>query len=130
MLMWDKEKAIAHLNSHANSHSLGRCAEYVRKAVEAGGLQLGRHGSAKDYGLSLKTVGFLPLGVSAAAQPIAGDVVVIQLILGHPHGHMAMFNGKIWVSDFKQLHGFYPGPSYRKLKPSFVIYRYPSSGKS
>lgn len=122
--MWDKETAIAHLNSHAHSHSLGRCAEYVRKAIEAGGLQLFHHGSAKDYGASLKAVRFLEL--TGAQVPVAGDVIVIQPIPRHPHGHITMFNGQIWVSDFKQFHGFYPGPDYRKLEPSFFLYRYPA----
>jgi hypothetical protein len=57
------------------------------------------------------------------AQPKAGDVAVIQPIPGHPHGHMAMFNGKKWVSDFKQRYGYYPSGAYRKLQPSVVIYR-------
>ncbi|MBP5132993.1 CHAP domain-containing protein, partial [Pseudomonas protegens] len=57
--------------------------------------------------------------------PAAGDVVIIQPIAGHPHGHMAMFNGTLWVSDFKQLHGFYPGHSYRVHKPAYKIYRHP-----
>ena len=122
--MWNKEQSIAHLNSHAHAHSLGRCAEFVRKAIKAGGIELHSHRSAKDFGPSLLAAGFRPLG--ASAQPIAGDVVVIQPIAGHPHGHMTMFNGTIWVSDFKQYHGYYPGPGYRKIKPSFVLYRYPS----
>lgn len=56
---------------------------------------------------------------------IAGDVAIIQPIPGHPHGHMTMYNGSIWISDFKQYNGLYPGPSYRKHKPVFTIYRYP-----
>ena len=53
-----------------------------------------------------------------------GDVAIIQPIAGHPHGHMAMFNGTQWVSDFKQQHGLYPNTAYRSLKPPFTIYRY------
>lgn len=119
--MWDKNSSIAHLNARANTHSLGRCAEYVRKAVEAGGVTLSRRLSAKDYGESLRQVGFV---VATSAAVRAGDIAVIQPISGHPHGHIAMYNGSIWVSDFKQQHGYYPGPSYRKLKPSFTLYRY------
>jgi hypothetical protein len=121
--MWDKEKAVAYLNTHANIHSLGRCAEYVRKAIEAGGVKVVRQVSAKDYGSSLKALGFVTL--IGNLNPVAGDVVIIQPIDGHPHGHMAMFSGNVWISDFKQNHGLYPSPAYRKLKPSFAIYRYP-----
>ena len=59
----------------------------------------------------------------------AGDVVVIQPAMGHLHGHMAMYNGKIWISDFKQQNGLYPGEAYRKEKPVFKIYRYPRSSE-
>lgn len=47
--MWDKKLAIEYLDAHIRSRSSGRCAEYVRKAVEAGGLELIRKASAKDY---------------------------------------------------------------------------------
>ncbi|MET3131326.1 hypothetical protein AAKU55_001585 [Oxalobacteraceae bacterium GrIS 1.11] len=118
--MWEKEAAVEYLNAHALPHSLGKCAEYVRKAIEAGGIELNRHSDAKDYGASLLTSGFIALGNSVAQ---AGDVAVIEAIPGHPKGHMAMFNGTIWVSDFKQLHGYYPGPGYRQLRPPVVFYR-------
>jgi hypothetical protein len=120
--MFDVQKAVAYLNEHARDHSLGRCAEFVRKAVEAGGAHLTRHASAKDYGSSLERAGLHAMsGLPTMFQ--AGDVAVIQPIPGHPHGHMTMYNGKIWVSDFKQLHGFYPGATYRKLKPPVKFYR-------
>lgn len=120
--MWDKKVAVAHLSTHARSASHGKCAEYVRKAVEAGGVRLQRHTSAKDYGGSLIAAGFVAQDVSILT---AGDVVVIQPVTGHRHGHVAMYDGTRWISDFKQPNGFYPGESYRKSKPSFVIYRHP-----
>jgi hypothetical protein len=120
--MWDVSKALAHLNHQAHEHSAGRCAEFVRKAVEAGGVHLIHQISAKDYGSSLERVGFKIL--SGSPHFVAGDVAIIQAMTGHPHGHMAMFNGHIWISDFKQTHGLYPGPSYRKIKPPFKVYRH------
>jgi hypothetical protein len=119
--MWDGKKAVEYLNAHGGDVSLGRCAEYVRKAVEAGGVLLVHHVSAKDYGSSLEKVGFRAIPTAPVAF-VAGDVAIIQPIIGHPHGHMTMFNGTIWISDFKQLHGLYPGPTYRAAKPPFVIY--------
>ena len=38
--MWDKNAAVKHLNARAHACSLGRCAEFVREAVEAGGVRL------------------------------------------------------------------------------------------
>ncbi|HEX5486731.1 CHAP domain-containing protein [Limnobacter sp.] len=127
--MWDVDKAVDYLNKHAHKKSMGRCAQFTRLAIEAGGLSLVHQASAKDYGSSLTKVGFKAIDAQSN-QFQKGDVAVIQPIAHHPHGHMAMFNGKFWVSDFLQLHGFYPGISYRKLHPSYTIYRYPLSVKS
>ncbi|HLX54956.1 MAG TPA: hypothetical protein VKR58_13505, partial [Aquella sp.] len=67
-----------------------------------------------------------------------GDIVVIQGYPGGtadkngvPYGHIMMFDGTQWVSDFKQNvggswpnGGFWPGPGYRKYKPAFTVYRW------
>ena len=124
--MFDTVKAVKYLDLHGGNTSLGRCAEYTRKAIEAGGLTLVRHTFAKDYGSSLTRVGFTALGQIYTGFR-AADVVVIQPIPGHPEGHMAMFDGLFWISDFKQLHGLYPGAKYRALRPSYVVYRYATS---
>ena len=59
--MWNANDAVAHLEQHVLRHSIGRCAEHVRQAIEAGGVRLVRHASAKNYGSSLAAVGFTPL---------------------------------------------------------------------
>ena len=64
---------------------------------------------AKNYGSSLTIAGFREINTNNFQ---AGDVAVIQSIPGHPAGHMVMYNGKKWVSDFVQLHGYYPGAQY------------------
>lgn len=138
--MWDKNKAISFVNSHAESRSHGKCAAYVRKATEAGGVsitipppRIGNSASACDYGPSFVAVEFRPVFTYAGTASIntfvipgqqPGDVVIIQPITGHPHGHIAIFNGSNWISDFVQQVSFYPGQSYRNVKPSFVMYRY------
>ena len=124
--MWDAEKAIEHLDSNAKTKSVGACARYVREAIEAGGVTLIRQHSAKNYGASLLNVGFLKIATTCSDTGIeyaAGDVVVIGAFDEHVHGHIAMYNGKSWISDFKQK-GIYPGPAYRKAKPACAIYRY------
>jgi len=108
--------------------------------VEAGGVKIkipppriGNSASACDYGPSFESVGFKPVYSYTGSGPTdtaiipgqqAGDVVVIQPIDGHPHGHIALFNGTNWVSDFIQLRGFYPGQQYRNVKPAYILYRY------
>nr|WP_229655751.1 hypothetical protein [Pantoea sp. 201603H] len=138
--MWNKKLSVSFVNIHAEPRSKGRCAAYVRRAVEAGGVhikiptpRIGNSASACDYGPSFLSVGFKavysytgngPVDTASIPGQQAGDVVVIQPITGHPHGHIAIFNGTNWVSDFVQLVGFYPGQSYRNIKPSFIMYRY------
>ncbi|RDK00704.1 cytoplasmic protein [Paraburkholderia lacunae] len=119
-MAWDKVGAVHYLQSHAQPTSIGRCAEYTRRAIEWGGLHLMRTGSARNDGSSLICVGFHEVH----GNPQRGDVVVIQPIPGHPDGHMTMFDGQIWISDFKQMHGFYPGPAYRSAQPPYKIYRH------
>jgi hypothetical protein len=54
---------------------------------------------------------------------IQGDIVVIEPTKhGNPAGHIAGFDGKIWISDFTQR-CFWPGPVYEKEKPRYVVYR-------
>lgn len=119
-LGWNLQKAVQHLSSHASATSLGKCAQYVRQAIEAGGVTLVRTESAKDYGSSLTRVGFRVVTTTIYQK---GDVVIIQGFTGHPHGHMQMFDGVRWISDFTQK-DFWPGPDYRTKKPSFTVYRF------
>ncbi|MGF6505037.1 CHAP domain-containing protein [Paraburkholderia sp. 32] len=119
-MAWDKTGAVRYLQANARLSSQSRCAEYTRRAIEAGGLRITHTAYAKDYGSSLVGAGFHEVDVT----PQRGDVVVIQAITGHPYGHMAMFDGQIWISDFRQLHGFYPGQAYRTMKPTYKIFRH------
>ncbi|WP_293372191.1 hypothetical protein [Nevskia sp.] len=121
--MWNRKDAVEHLNQHAGRYSQGRCAEYVRKAVEAGGLKLLRRMSAKDYGESLELAGFYRV-FAVPTVFFEADIAIVAPLVDHPHGHIAMFNGAIWISDFKQLRGIYPGPAYREHRPAIAIYRY------
>jgi hypothetical protein len=125
--MWDKTAAVKHLDDNAEADSIGECAKYVRMAVEAGGVILERHALAKDYGPSLIAVGFRVVPDATPLAPITGDVAIVQPIPGHDAGHMTMFDGTLWVSDFKQMHGVYPSEEYRTLKPTVTLYRYPSA---
>ncbi len=122
---FDVDKAVNYLNSNALDRSSGRCAYYVRQALEAGGISTNPHPiSAKDYGSYLLDWGFSivsPINYS----PIRGDIGVIQPYKGgSPHGHIQMYNGSIWISDFRQRVDFWPGGGYRKNMPNYTIYRW------
>ena len=128
----DVDKAVAHANREAERDSLGKCALYVRRALQYGGglknLETPISGFAKEYGPYLERVGFHKL--SPRPQPDydaqKGDVVVIQNHPGgHEAGHIAIFNGSHWVSDFvqPQKENLWPGPGYRREKPDYEVYR-------
>lgn len=112
-----------------------KCARYVKKALIAGGASVKNSGieSAKDYGPWLLENGFKVVdnattvrsgGVFTISGQQVGDVVVIQAAPHHVHGHMAMFNGTHWVSDFIQEKGFYPAQIYRDQNIPYALYRY------
>ncbi len=124
---FDIHKAVAHLDSHAKEKSQGRCARYVREALQAGGGVISPPYplSAKDYGPRLIHMGFAMVS-SQDYTPRKGDVVVFQAPSTSPHGHIQMYNGRIWVSDFFQStqQDIYPGHQYRKDRVNYEIFRY------
>jgi hypothetical protein len=124
---YDIDKAIEHLNSHAHQKSIHRCATYVRQAIEAGGGRLPMnlsHEYAKEYGPVLTVMGFRMIPIEGYA-PQKGDLAVFQPPAGKDSGHVQMFNGTEWVSDFFQGDSpdTYPGPAYRKEKVDYELYR-------
>jgi type VI secretion system secreted protein VgrG len=117
------DDAVKYLDDNAEDASTGKCARYVRLAIEAGGIHLNNHPIyAKNYGPTLEAANFVSVPV-AGYTPEKGDVIVIQNYQGgHVAGHIAMYDGTQWVSDFKQR-DFWAGPGYRQKKPSYKIYR-------
>lgn len=120
-MSWNKTAAANYARAHAGAHSQSKCAEYTRKAIQAGGVNLSHTFHAKDYGSLLKNAGFSAIGTFET--PREGDVIVIQPYAGgNPSGHMAIFDGQNWYSDFRQR-DMWAGPGYRSAKPPYVIYR-------
>jgi hypothetical protein len=121
----DVDGAVQHLDAHAHATTQHRCARYVREAIETGGgTTIGRTAEARNYGPLLERAGFSPVsdnGSFDTYRPQRGDVVVFQPGRGTSSaGHMQMYNGSRWVSDFRQ-NNFHPGAGYRSS--SFVVYR-------
>ena len=129
------DAAVKYLDDNAEDGSTGRCAKYVREALDAGGLSINPHPVyAKSYGPYLTLNGFTAV-VPKDYAPKKGDVAVIQDYAGgvdpvttkaypasDPAGHIAMYDGTQWVSDFKQI-DMWGGPGYRKHRPDFQVYR-------
>ncbi len=133
---FDKDKAVNYLNMKAHKSSTGNCSEYVQKAIVAGGIEVDNptmYYAGGSYGPHLKDWGFTIVATSLDGYtPRKGDIAVIQGYPGGteckagPCGHIQMYYGEQWVSDFFQSTNrtFYPGPAYEKNAPSFEIYRW------
>lgn len=116
---------VAHLVSNAASNSQSACAKYVRQAIEAGGLSTtGRPNYAKNYTTFLPSIGFSEIPITGYT-PIKGDIIVLQNVKGgHVAGHIAMYSGSQWISDFKQRDQW-GGTRYRNAqKDNTLIYNY------
>jgi hypothetical protein len=128
---FDKQKFGKHLRDNAlPPYGKGRCAEYVRKAMEAAGLQTGgRPNWAKNYGTFLVSAGFSEIfkdqhapDAPAGYTPQAGDIVVLDGTSKSKEGHIEGYDGTNWISDFVQK-DMWAGPSWRSEKASYAIYR-------
>ena len=97
---WSPEAAARYATEHAEKKSVGMCALYVRKAIIAGGIPLYVGGDAWSYKYTLPILNFHQVGKMSEQE--VGDIVVFQPIGGRKYGHIAIWNGKQWVSDFKQ----------------------------
>jgi hypothetical protein len=128
---FDVSSAVAELNRRALPESSGYCALYVRQALEAGGIDTSDHPrSAKDYGPYLTKWTFHMVTSNLESgnyRATRGDIAVFKGYGTDPHGawngHIQMYNGKQWVSDFRQ-NFFTPGPGYRQPPVPYTIYRW------
>lgn len=99
---YDAEKTAEYVTEHAARRSKGLCAQYVRLALESGGCNTWGHPyTAHGYNDFLKCLEFTCVE-NKNYRPKKGDIVVFSAVKGHPYGHIAIWNGRQWVSDFKQ----------------------------
>lgn len=120
---FDLGKTLAYLAQNAESKSTGYCAKYIREALEAGGFNTSGHpSSAHEYDTYLKKMGFVEVDKKNYV-PQPGDIVVHEAIPGHSDGHISMYDGSNWYSDFKQkdMHG---GSAFRN-SDNYTILRIP-----
>lgn len=89
--------------------SIGQCAKYVRLMLEAGGINTSGHPiSAYKYASFLPSKGFKHIATLNGREEqtnfsntdaIPGDIAVMS---HGQHGHICIFTGKQWLSDFPQ----------------------------
>jgi hypothetical protein len=127
----DLDKFTRHLRDHADPRppGQGKCGEYVRKALQAGGARFPGHypPTGKEYGPVLEMLGFHEITVENPDHFnfFKGDVMVMEPYKGSRNnaGHVAGYDGKDWISDFVQR-DFWAGHAYRVQRPHYAVYRY------
>ena len=115
--------AMRYAKKHAKTESSGYCARYVANALEYAGIKFQRQPSAYMYHSNgiLKKAGFGLVSTSMSGySPQPGDVCVIGRFNNHKHGHICIYDGKNWISDFVQRT---PSP-YRDGPGPLYFYRY------
>ena len=119
----NKDAIANYADQHAEKGSLGKCAAYCRRAFEAGGVDTSGHPvDAKDWGPTLLKNGAAVVSPDGYA-PQKADVAVFAGSDSHPYGHITVYDGKQWVSDFKQRNM----SPYRTAAPPVTIYRFPDN---
>jgi hypothetical protein len=112
-------------NNMAGDHTEGFCAKHVQAALEAGGVSGDGHPiEAKKYGPYLVSKGFRAVPPTAYA-PARGDVVVIQpRQKGNGPGHIAIYDGSQWISDYRQKNFWGSADPRQKPEPGeYKFYR-------
>ncbi|SNT70559.1 CHAP domain-containing protein [Psychrobacter sp. LV10R520-6] len=94
--------AAARASKVALSGSSGYCARYVRKALQSAGYEFTPNPSAYQYASrgTLAGAGFSKISNDMPTQ--VGDVIVYDRSSKRPHGHIQIFDGTDWISDFRQ----------------------------
>jgi len=106
--------AVAYLQSNVQTtQDQSDCLHVIRQALSAGGVSLScgappGHSEWAGYcNSSLQALGFTALG-SSDPNPQPADILVIQHSTGSMIGHITMWTGSAWVSDFIQSNGESP----------------------
>jgi RHS repeat-associated protein len=142
------DAAVKHLNANViykkngKTYWGGACSPYVPQAINAGfgDERIPTDQAGGSYGDELEAAGFTDLKITDLDKyvPQKGDIAVMdgppgakgcntsRAGAGEPCGHIQMYNGKKWRSDFDQTRKFWPGKDYQEAKPQlqFKIYRW------
>jgi hypothetical protein len=110
----------------AASH--GECSAHVYAALQKayGGQIRTPRPSGGKFGKVMTEVGCAQISTPPVDYNASlGDVMVIQPTTQNPSGHVQVWTGKHWTSDFDQVgrSAPWPGPAYAKEKPPYAVYR-------
>jgi hypothetical protein len=119
---FDIDGFVDYMDKHAGEKSNRECAHACGEGLKAVGIDpKGTIGEAKDYGPFLQRHG-AEVVPEKDYKPQKGDIAVFEGNKDHQHGHVQVFDGKQWVSDFKQRD--YSPYHDKKSTPPSKIYRF------
>jgi hypothetical protein len=116
---YNNDKVADYITKNAAPKSRTMCAGYVIIAMWHGRCPIGLI-PAYAYNKTLPQIGFEEIPLKGY-KPKKGDISVVPSNSKHPFGHIAVYNGKQWVSDFKQHH-ILPSRAY-KANGKYQIFR-------
>ena len=99
-------KAARYARSKAHPKSQGLCARYVVNALQAAGYKMSRGNAATLAPGPISAAGFKQIPNNA--KQMVGDVKVWEAVpsAGAKYGHICIWDGQNWVSDFIQRSAF------------------------
>lgn len=107
---YENTKVVDYAINNAESHSRCMCAWYVMRAVQHGGCFTCGIYPAYAYKDILPKLGYKEI----QDEPIQkGDICVLSQNSKSDFGHIAIYDGQQWVSDYRQ-NSIYPGTAYQK----------------
>ena len=115
---YNNDKVADYVTSNAAPHSRTMCAWYCMRALQSGGCPVGIV-PAYAYSKILPQMGFQEVSMNGY-RPQKGDVCVLPTNNHSSFGHIAIYNGVQWVSDFKQK-DIYPSRAYREIYDASML---------
>ena len=125
-----EKNTIFYLSYRRNTCETGRCYGYVKRALQADGINLVGE-SAYMAASQMSEKGFIKIkegqGITVDySNKQLGDITVFDKCSGSKHGHITMWCGNEWVSDFKQM----ANRINSKTTTNYTVWRYSGKGKS
>ena len=110
---YDNEKVVTYIRENKANKSRCMCAWYSMKAIRNGGCYNCYIYPGYAYNKILPQLGFKEISVKNYI-PKKGDVSVLPQNSHSTFGHIAIYDGRKWISDFEQS-SIYPGKAYRTV---------------
>lgn len=133
---WEIGKSIAYFKTNVpiDKKSNHECYKYVKRALYAGGFSTYNDIPAYTFTKkvsenpkSFKMIydsGNYVNEIPQYGEKRVGDIMVFQYLPSEPYGHIDMYDGRDWVSDFRR------GDKEMPRKPSWIrVFRFPEDGE-